>query len=469
MADLAPAPSGLLLVADGNLHRRDDGRLLIGGAPMRAVRLSDAGAALVDGWIDGRPVGEGDGERRLARRLLTGGLMHPQAGPATELDVTVVIPVLDDDAGTRRLVDALAGLPVVVVDDGSAVPLRIDAAHVTVVRHEAPKGPGAARMTGLAGVTTANVLFVDADVSLSRTDVAALLGHLADPEVVIAAPRVASEPGVGLLADYEEAFSPLDLGPLPSPVGPGRVVSYLPSACLLARADVVRDAGGFDPDLRYGEDVDLIWRLAAAGRVIRYDPEIVVLHRPRSGWRGWARQRLAYGSSAAPLAARHGDAMAPARPPTPVALGLAAAVIAPARALPLVAAATGAEVHRRVTAAFGDEAPPQITRGAIEHSAGSTIAALVRAWWPVTLIGAAISRRFRRRAAVAVVVVAAAEYAGSSRRVNPLAGIFLRLVDQLAYGIGVWQGVLRHRSIAALVPVVGNRGGTDEGTTVPDP
>ena len=113
---------------------------------------------------------------------------------------------------------------------------------------------------------------------------------------------------------------------------------------------MVREAGGFDPALRYGEDVDLIWRLAADGRVIRYDPSIVVRHRPRPGWRAWFRQRIAYGSSAASLAERHGEAMAPARPPTPVALGLVAAAIVPARLLPLVAATTGAEVHRRVVA-----------------------------------------------------------------------------------------------------------------------
>ena len=57
----------------------------------------------------------------------------------------------------------------------------------------------------------------------------------------------------------------------------------------------------FDPALRYGEDVDLVWRLEAAGWRIRYEPDVVVLHdeRDRIARRFW------YGTSAAPLARRH--------------------------------------------------------------------------------------------------------------------------------------------------------------------
>lgn len=469
MAEPVLAPSGLRLVVDGNLYRSDQGRLMLGGAPLRLVRLSDAGAAAVDGWIGGAPVGGDEAERRLARRLLSGGLVHPQVEPVAVDDVTVVTPVLDDAAGARRLVDCLPGIPIIVVDDGSVVPLRVDGPDVTLIRHDTPQGPAAARMTGLEQVTTSNVIFVDADIELTVDDIASLLGHFADPEVVAVAPRVASAPGRGLLAAYEENFSPLDLGRVPSPVGPGRVVAFLPSATLLLRTAVVRAQGGFDSTLRYGEDVDLIWRLAAEGRVIRYDPSVVVMHRPRSDWQAWFRQRVAYGSSSAPLAARHGDAATPARPPAPVVLGLVAAAVVPRRALPAVACATVALVHRRIGAAFGGEAPPGITGRAVEHAAGSTITALVRAWWPFTLLAGAASRRVRRRVGVALIGVSASEYARSGRHVDPVRGVGLRLVDHLAYGVGVWQGAMRHRSMKALVPVVGTRGHPSNTATVADP
>ena len=46
---------------------------------------------------------------------------------------------------------------------------------------------------------------------------------------------------------------------------PGAAVGWLPSACLVARVDRLRAAGGFAEDMRVGEDVDLVWRLVDAG------------------------------------------------------------------------------------------------------------------------------------------------------------------------------------------------------------
>ena len=140
-----------------------------------------------------------------------------------------------------------------------------------------------------------------------------MLGHFDDRAVAAVAPRVVSAPGDTILAAYEEAFSPLDLGGAPSLVAPGRRVSYVPTAALIVRVAAVDAVGGFDPALRYGEDVDLIWRLASAGHTVRYDPSVVVQHRPRSSWGAWFRPRRSYGSAAAPLARRPGDALATRR------------------------------------------------------------------------------------------------------------------------------------------------------------
>ena len=72
------------------------------------------------------------------------------------------------------------------------------------------------------------------------------------------------------------------------------------------------DVGGFDEALHVGEDVDLAWRLDAAGRRIRYEPAVrSATHPSRPSWAGWLRQRFRYGTAAADLAERHGDAVAP--------------------------------------------------------------------------------------------------------------------------------------------------------------
>ena len=56
-----------------------------------------------------------------------------------------------------------------------------------------------------------------------------------------------------------------------------------------------------------------MWRLDEAGWTCRYEPAVEVLHPPRPTWRTWARQRVDYGSSSAPLSARHAGRLAPVR------------------------------------------------------------------------------------------------------------------------------------------------------------
>ena len=57
-----------------------------------------------------------------------------------------------------------------------------------------------------------------------------------------------------------------------------------------------------------GEDVDLIWRLAAVGR-IRYLPDVRVGHRPRGSLVAALNRRRLYGTSAADLGQRHPGAL----------------------------------------------------------------------------------------------------------------------------------------------------------------
>ena len=41
------------------------------------------------------------------------------------------------------------------------------------------------------------------------------------------------------------------------------------------RRAALEQLGGFAEDLRFGEDVDLVWRLVEAGHRVRYDPRSV--------------------------------------------------------------------------------------------------------------------------------------------------------------------------------------------------
>jgi len=454
-----------------------DGLVVVAGSPLRVFRLSPGGAHVIAQAEQGA-VPDTSAIRQLIDRFVAAGALHPQPvrSPFTAADVTVVIPCHDGPPlALARHPGALAGVRTIVVDDASARPVEVPAMSagagvdagakvaaevgvgaVRVVRRAANGGPAAARNSGLAEVVTPLVAFVDADVTLP--DVAApddwlgpLLAHFADPRVALVAPRVvsgrASEPGASV-ADYEQRHSPLDLGSHPARIYAGTRVSYVPAAALVCRTEVVRALGGFDEAMRVGEDVDMVWRVAAAGHRCRYEPTVVVEHAPRSTWGLLLRQRFGYGRSAAPLAARHAGALPPVRMSGWSAL--AWALVVARRPLAAMAVATGTAIAlvRRLADVPPALAARLIARGHL--AAGRQFArALRREWWPLAVAAALVSRRARRT----VIVAAASEALVSAytlRSPRALADAPAALADDLAYGAGVWAGVLREREWGPL-------------------
>ncbi|PZA18839.1 mycofactocin biosynthesis glycosyltransferase MftF, partial [Modestobacter versicolor] len=201
-----------------------------------------------------------------------------------------------------------AGCPVVVVDDGSADPAAVAevAAGARLLRHEQAQGPAAARNAGLRQAGTDLVAFLDSDCVPEPGWLERLAGHLADPRVALVAPRITALAGGGTswVARYEAVSSALDMGPTAARVAPLTLVAYVPSAALLARRAALGD--GFDESMQVAEDVDLVWRLAAAGWRVRYEPTARVAHDHRVAPADWLRRRAFYGTGAALLAQRHG-------------------------------------------------------------------------------------------------------------------------------------------------------------------
>ena len=268
-----PLPAGFGVAFDsGTKQLAED--ILFGGAPARVLRLSRTGrAALAELWAG--PVRSG-AAGRLARKLTDTGLAHPRPpAPAARPDVTVLIPVRDRAVLLDRCLSALGdSYPVLVVDDGSEDPgavADVAAAHgAALVRRPVNGGPGAARNTGLLSVATDLVAFLDSDCVPEPGWIERLAAHLADPAVAAAAPRMVAVPaGPSWAGRYTTAACCLDLGDAEARVVPGTRVAYVPTAALVVRrAALARGAGAgsvFDPALRWGEDVDLVWRLHAAG------------------------------------------------------------------------------------------------------------------------------------------------------------------------------------------------------------
>jgi mycofactocin system glycosyltransferase len=444
-----PLPAEFVLKFAAGLRRPAPG-VLIGGAPLRVLRLTPAGAALVDRWRAGDPVGPGQLAGRLAARLVEAGVASPAPPAAVTTPTTaVVIPVLNDQPGLDATLAALdSGVEVIVVDDGSAPPMV--ASRARVIRRAARGGPAAARNSGWRSTGADLIAFVDAGCAPSPGALDILTAHFADLGLAAAAPRiqVVIEPGTpAALARYERKRSPLDMGSTPASVGPGASVSYLPSTALVVRRSDLEALDGFDESMRFGEDVDLIWRLRAGGRRVVYDPAAAATHAARPTWTRWLRQRYDYGTSAAALAARHGRAVAPVAvsPWSTAAWALlvaghpvAGAAVTAGSALTLARRGGGDRAVRRQLAGLA-------VTGSLKS--GLWLAkGIRRAWLPTALVVAVMGgRRHVGRAAIAAVAIALLP------DLEP-GTLGIGLADDLAYQAGVWAGVIRRRSAGALLP-----------------
>ena len=434
----------------------DSGHTLVGGSPLRILTLSERGAQLLTGWLAEEPVGDDEGERRLARRLLDASLADPDPPPAhgarAEPGVTIVVPVYADPERLARCLAPLAdGSSVIVVDDGSPDGDAIEnvAARfgVRYVRHPRNRGQAAARNTGLRAATTPLVAFIDADCVPPAGFPGSLVDHLADPAVALVAPRILSGTrGAGRIARYERVRSALDMGRRPSLVRPYSPVWYVPSAAMVARRDALAD--GFDEALSLGEDVDLVWRLHDAGWQVRYDPSITVAHEDRVRPVAWYRRRIAYNESVAPLLERHPERVPVLflSPVTALAWGAAlGGLTAPVVAL---AGLRAARLRRSVAGRFPG-AGAWAARAAVEmtvYEARDLGRALAGPWAPLGLLAG------RRRAAALLAAMIALDWLADRPALDPLSYAALRLADESTRGLGIWIGCARARDFRGLLP-----------------
>jgi mycofactocin system glycosyltransferase len=398
---------------------RRHGSLVLAGSPLRLFRVTAAGARVVDRLEAGDDIAED----HLVSRLVDAGAVHPRRpgdatpGPDTPPDrVTVVTPQWRGARGD------IAGRPIhadgrITVDDGSQPPIE-----GATLRLDQNRGPAAARNAARPLIDTELVVFLDDDVTADPRWYEGLLWHFDDARVGLVAPRVLGEDG-----------SPLDLGDAPARIRAGTRVSYAPAAALVVRVAALDAVGGFDERLRFGEDVDLVWRLDEARWRCRYDPTTSVWHEPRRGWRARLAQQADYGSSAAPLAVRHPRALTPIRVNGWTAMAWAAVVAGHGLVGAVVAVFSASRLERKV--------PELGRRGAFELAmrghlaAGTQVAAAVRrTWWPVVGVGALVSKRCRLLAVTSLLVG------------------WRTAATDLAYGWGVWRGARRHRTLAPILP-----------------
>jgi mycofactocin system glycosyltransferase len=510
------------MAADSSTELLPEASVVVGGSPLRVLKLTSAGVRHVSGWFSGRPVESAPAARKLARRLLDAGIVYPDLSPLSPLtvpsalagasaaDVTVVIPVKDRHAELARCLRGLVGggCRVIVVDDCSADAAAIEKIATEhgalIIRRPVNGGPGAARNTGLSAAETEFVAFLDSDCVPESGWLDRLLPHFADPAVAAAAPRIVpyrapvsgdGAAGGGWLARYEGASSTLDLGARASIVRPGARVSYVPGAALVVRRSAA--GAGFTPGMYVGEDVDFVWRLAAAGWTVRYEPAATMAHDHRVRFRAWFSRRADYGTSAAALEERHPGAVRPLYGSWWTVGAWAAALSGrPLTAAALTATAT-ALLARKLSAITGERWPipmlplplrryvrefccddsgnSELNRGmgsgsaaawslAVRLAGGGTVAAgrplgsaLSRTWWPLAIPAAIAVRKLRLPVAALILAPPLLDWADRRPPLDPARYVAARLLDDAAYSIGVWRSCFRHRSARVLLPSIGSR------------
>ncbi|MHC4947372.1 MAG: glycosyltransferase [Planctomycetota bacterium] len=218
--------------------------------------------------------------------------------------VSVVVCVHN---GSRTIGECLAGLArldypdfeVIVVDDGSTdrtaeIAGRFD---VRLIRIE-NGGLSNARNVGMRAATGELVAYIDDDAWPDPD----WLTHLAQTFLTT------DHAGVG-----GPNIPPEDDGPTAAciacaPGGPSHVlasereVEHVPGCNMAFRRDALERLDGFDRTFRIaGDDVDLCWRLSAAGMTLGFNPAAVVWHHRRHSVRGYLRQQLNYGRAEAML------------------------------------------------------------------------------------------------------------------------------------------------------------------------
>jgi glycosyltransferase involved in cell wall biosynthesis len=234
--------------------------------------------------------------------------------------VSVVVPHYRDPASLRESLASLAEqryrpLEVIVIDDGSpdevyaqVAALCDGVAQLARIPH---RGPSAARNHGAALAKGAILVFCEADARYPPDYVAGIVAPIAacqDGSVVAASNvgrRILHETGA-----WGHRYARLLYAAVDDAIRRGR----RRTGAWAFDARWFRDNGGYREELKVGEDLDLVERVAASGRKVAYGADIPFFHREpeslrqlfRRAWRSGVQRkpgRLGVGLVAVGIAA----------------------------------------------------------------------------------------------------------------------------------------------------------------------
>ena len=194
-------------------------------------------------------------------------------------DVALVIPARNAERTLDACLRAVVPLldrelrEIVVVDDGSTDATAAIAARFPVrVVHGSGEGPSRARNLGWRTTAAELVWFVDADCVAEAGALPPLLELIERTGCAGAGGTYTNaSPESWLATAIDDEIAVRHAAMVES-------VDYLATFDVMYRREVLEKVGGFDESLVRAEDVDLAWRILAAGGELRFTPRSRVAH-----------------------------------------------------------------------------------------------------------------------------------------------------------------------------------------------
>ncbi len=236
-------------------------------------------------------------------------------------NVTVIIVNYNSGHWLERCLIAIRKSSIeqlIVIDNGStdqslACLQGMDNLNIELIKNSNNPGYAVACNQGLEKTRGEFTLFLNPDCELLEKALESLCTALEDNQhAILAGPWVINRHGkvqratVRKLPNFNSSMyeflrprseKGIELSSQVKPTGV-QTVQAVSGACLLARTDLLRDLGGFDPGYRlHCEDLDLMQRAALAGHSVLLVPDALVIHqqgissRGRPVWVEWQKHR----------------------------------------------------------------------------------------------------------------------------------------------------------------------------------
>ena len=207
------------------------------------------------------------------------------------MKTSVLVPAFNSEGTVRQAVESalsqsVGDLEVIVVDDGSALPVAASLSTVRdsrlrVISHDRNRGAAAARQTALRAARAPLISHLDADDTWQRDYLEAVLAHFEDPAVGLVYTNATLVGHPHGWTDYlrdlpympDPSEHPIDTFPRIADQDP------IPVLTATARTQAVKAVGGYPRWLRLCEDYYVFLQLAAAGWRFAYVDERLANYR----------------------------------------------------------------------------------------------------------------------------------------------------------------------------------------------